>query len=251
MSVSYQPDDDYCHLDYPGELQRLWKENYYFNFIDVENGAWGMNHISLERKTNKGRFRALHIVDDEVLFHENTIDIPDRAECLSDGLLSIHIIEPFKKYLLVFNGPKHRAELTFEARFPVRDYEGRNKGNTEAEKAAIKHYEQAMTVSGCITRDNQSRMLSCFGHRDHSWGYRDESDIKGWRWVAINFDKYNIGFVKVFVTEKLTIDAGFISDREKSSAVKKVNILSTQYDQDGAPIAPTIRLKILQEEYWT
>ena len=33
--------------DYPKPLDSHWKENWYFNFIDKENRAWGVNHFSL------------------------------------------------------------------------------------------------------------------------------------------------------------------------------------------------------------
>ena len=235
MSNRYKPVDDYCHTDYPQVLSGLWKENWYFNFIDLPNKAWGMHHISLERKTGRGRFRALHIIDHDASYYENEIDVADRCECLSDGNLTVEVIEPFKTHTVEFDGQGYKLALKFNARFAVRDYEGREKDRNK-EKVAVEHYEQGMMVSGFIEKSNESRILSCYGHRDHSWGYRDESNIKGWRWVAINFDSYNMSFVKVWITEDLSIDAGFITNNEMSTAIKKVDILSTKYDERGVPI---------------
>ena len=44
-----KPGDEYFHGDYPRNITDIWKENWYFNFIDLNNKAWGYNHFSLRR----------------------------------------------------------------------------------------------------------------------------------------------------------------------------------------------------------
>ena len=63
------PEAEYVHNDYPRDEERAWKENWYFNFIDREHNAWGINHISLERHKQTGRFSAFHVVDGEILMY--------------------------------------------------------------------------------------------------------------------------------------------------------------------------------------
>ena len=104
--------------EYPKHVDTPWKENWYFNFIDREHMAWGINHISLMRHTQMGRFTAVHVVDDEILPYSNLIPIGDLRET-TDGVLSFEIIEPFKRCRVTFNGPWHQVELEYEALFPA------------------------------------------------------------------------------------------------------------------------------------
>ena len=80
------PEDEYVHNDYPRDEDKAWKENWYFNFIDRENNAWGINHISLERHKQQGRFSALHVVDGEILMHLNYVPLTEDFKDITDGL---------------------------------------------------------------------------------------------------------------------------------------------------------------------
>jgi hypothetical protein len=63
----FSPQDEFIHQDYPRGGEVAWKENWYFNFIDREHNAWGINHISLSRHNQSANFRAFHVVDGEIL----------------------------------------------------------------------------------------------------------------------------------------------------------------------------------------
>jgi len=114
------PQDEFMH-DYPRNLDSAWKENWYFSFIDRKNRAWGINHISLMRHTQKGRFTAVHVVDDQILPYSNLIDIEALKET-SDGNLRVEFIDPFQRFRVTFIGPMHKVEINFEALFPAFDY---------------------------------------------------------------------------------------------------------------------------------
>jgi len=160
---------DYIHQNYPRQKSKPWKENWYFNFIDRANNAWGINHISLQRHIQKGRFMAMHIIDGKTVPYINEIDLTDDFSDISDGNFHVEIAEPHQKFQLTFKGPEHSVNLTYDARFEVFDYEkqGKDDGFKDEETLALEHYEQAMHVSGTITMGGKSRPISCLGHRDH------------------------------------------------------------------------------------
>jgi len=219
--------DELIH-DYPKPLDAHWKENWYFNFIDRKNNAWGINHISLLRLHQQGRFSAFHVVDNEVLLYSNLIDLSDDFQELSDGKLRFEFIEPFKKFRVTFNGPRHQVEIAYEKRFEVFDYaQGRKPGKDKA--LALNHYEQALLATGTITKGGKTRTIECFGHRDHSWGYRNESKVTGWNWVAVQFADKTINLSRVIIG-KAFMGQGFISTAEGNTRVVRVNIEGTKYE---------------------
>jgi hypothetical protein len=220
--------DELVH-EYPKPLEAHWKENWYFNFIDRRNNAWGINHISLLRHRQQGRFSAFHVVDGEVLMYSNLIDIQDDLPELTDGKLKFEFIEPFKKFRLTFNGPRHKVELDYKARFEVFDYAGARPPRPGRDKAlAVNHYEQALFVKGTIAKSGKTTHIDCFGHRDHSWGYRNESKVSGWNWVAVQFPDKTINLSLVAIG-KAFMGSGFISTQEGNTRISRVKIEGTEF----------------------
>jgi hypothetical protein len=227
--MSMESRDESVH-EYPRPLNQPWKENWYFNFIDQKANAWGINHFSLMRHKQKGRFSAFHVVDGEVLLYTNEIAIDDNLRELTDGRLKAEFIEPFARFRLTFTGERHRVELDYTARFPIFDYAmaarpGRNKDRA----TTLEHYEQALVCRGRIEKDGRSREIDCLGHRDHSWGYRNESKIGGWNWVAIQFPERTVNLYRA-VIGKAFIGSGFISSASGNARITRMNIDRTDFD---------------------
>ncbi len=228
------PSDEYVH-EYPKPLESHWKENWYFNFIDKEAGAWGVNHVSLMRHRQQGRFSAFHVVDGEPIMYSNVIAIEDEIPELTDGRLRFDFVEPFQRFRLSFEGERHRLELDYEARFPVFDYAfARRPGGGSA---GLEHYEQALTARGEIEMDGKRRSISCLGHRDHSWGFRNESKITGWNWVAAQFGDKTLNLYRA-VIGKAFIGSGFVSSAEGNPRIVRMTVEGTDYE-DGAPVGST------------
>ena len=239
-----KPEDDFCHDDYPRNITDMWKENWYFNFVDLENKAWGYNHFSLRRDSQTGIFRAMHVVDDVPLIYENEIGIAERCEKVSDGSLSFEVIIPHEKHRVAFNGPQHNIDLLYEARFGLVDSgAGERNPPSTGRRLHIEHYEQAMLVSGVITKDGKTRAISCQGHRDHSWGFRNEALIQGWNWIAIQFPEKTFSFAKAKITKEFAVDRGHISYSSGNTIIKKIQILSTDRDSSGVPIGTRYKLE--------
>ncbi len=236
-----EPRDELIH-EYPKDLDAPWKENWYFNFIDRENRAWGINHVSLMRDTQKGRFSAFHIVDDEILMYMNVIDIDDDLKEVTDGNLKFEFLEPFKRFRVSFEGPQHKAVLDYEARFEVFDYAmGREAKGGKA--MHINHYEQALTVRGVIEKDGKQRTISCLGHRDHSWGYRNENIISAWNWAAIQMEDKTVNISKVTIGEAF-MGAGFVSTAGGNTRIVSVNVEKTEFEND----IPVSSIFVAQDE---
>jgi hypothetical protein len=228
-----EPRDEFTH-DYPRPLTAQWKENWYFNFIDRERSAWGINHVSIMRRQQEGRFSAFHVVDGEALMYSNVIPIGDDFSELTDGKLKFEFREPFRSFRLSFQGPRHQVELDYEARFPIFDYAmARRPGR--GGPMALEHYEQALTVKGKMVKEGKTRELSCLGHRDHSWGYRNESKITGWNWVAIQFADKTVNLYRALIGQAF-IGSGFVSSAAGNLRMVRMNVEDTRFEQ-GAPVS--------------
>jgi hypothetical protein len=218
--------DEKLH-EYPKDLKSPWKENYYFNFIDRENNAWGINHVSLMRHKQKGRFSAFHVIDGEQIMYSSYVDIEPEMKEITDGKLKFEFLEPFKKFKLTFDGDKHKVELDYDARFEVFDYAmGKNK---RGGKTPMEHYEQALFVKGKVEKDGKTIDIDCLGHRDHSWGYRNESQISGWNWIAVQFPNMTVNMSRVTVGAAF-MGNGFISDKDGNTRIIRVNVDDTKHD---------------------
>lgn len=227
-----KPQDDFMH-DYPKNLESAWKENWYFNFIDRRNRAWGINHISLMRHTQKGRFTAIHVVDDEILPYTNVIDIED-LKGTSDGTLTFEFIEPFQKFRVAFNGPSHQLEIQLDALFPVFNY-GKGRESEENRALSVEHYRQALVARGTLTQGGRTRPIACVCDRDHTWGYRDEGMLTGWNWVGVYFPNRTVNLNRILMGEH-AIGAGYVSRKEGNFRVTRVEVEGTRF-ADDAPVS--------------
>lgn len=225
------PKDEFIH-EYPKNLEKPWKENWYFNFVDRKNNAWGFNHISLMRHTNKGRFTCIHVIDEQIHPYSNLIDISDLKE-LTDGRLKIEIIEPYKSFRVTFNGPRHQLDLNYKAVFPVHFYESMKQSSDQP--LSVEHYRQATLATGTITKGDNTRNIECLCDRDHTWGYRDEGKLTGWNWAGVYFPKRTINFHRILLG-KAFYSTGFISTPEGNTTLAKVDVENTKFKKD-APVS--------------
>jgi len=251
MKSPVPPQDEFVHLNYPRGDALPWKENWYFNFMDLQTNAWGANHISLQRHKQKGAFMAMHVVDGETLFYRNEIDLAEDFAELTDGRLSISILEPHRSHRVTFRGEKHDIDLAYEARFDVFDYEQRGKGFKDTKSLAIEHYEQGMAVKGTLTKNGETRQIAGLGHRDHSWGYRNEENLAGWNWVAAQFPGRTINLSIVHTKDGEHVQSGFISTTEGNLRIHEVGIRSTVRDDKDAPVTSIYEFRDETSRIWT
>jgi hypothetical protein len=106
-------------------------------------------------------------------------------------------------------------------------------------------------VSGKLVKDGKSRSLSCLGHRDHSWGFRNEELISGWNWIAVQFPERTFSFAKAKITETFAVDRGHISGPDEIVNIFKIKVLSTGRDPEGVPTGSVYRLEDENKGIWT
>lgn len=231
------PADEYVHLSYPRDLTGPWKENYYFNFIDRSAQVWGINHFSISRHTGNATFRAFHVVDGEVHSHVASIPWADGG-AVGDEKLEMEIVSPFERQMVRFADGDYSIELAFSPRFSVFDYNAHGPKNAVAESATetfdTEHYEQGVLVSGTAIIGGIERDIRCFGHRDHSWGYRDEAGLQGWNWVAIQFGSATVNLFYLRSREG-NLEKGFVSRPDGNEEICSIELLGNRQDTDGLP----------------
>ena len=235
--------DEYLHLGYPRQTESKWKENYYFNFIDREADAVGIIHFSIRRDTGRAIFNLQGRVGGERLRYTNNIAWPatDRSAfkegvVLTDGCLTLEIIEPHKKHSVTFEKDTTKLNLNYTRRFDVYQYTPHTAPDAETDvNMSIEHYEQGLHLNGKVEFGGKNIEINCLAHRDHSWGYRDESGIVGWNWIAIQFESATLNFTQT-VSHKLGVMGnGFISTVNGNKTIVTVEVNEVINDDKGEP----------------
>ncbi len=245
--------------DWPREPGSTWKENYYWNLADRRAGVWGFAHISLVRTAGQAVFSTAYMIDGRVRFHRNEVAIGARDVHLDDGTLSVEVVEPFEHHRVRVTSDDYRLELDYKARFEAFSYSGRR---IAANRARIPHlrqrrYEQGMEVSGtCTLGDKDGKggrriSIDCLGHRDHSWGRREESKIDGWNWAAVQLPEKTINITRSFSGDAYNMN-GFISSAAGNVGVNEVEFETLETEDDGrTPVATRYRFRDDSGRAWT
>lgn len=213
--------DDYCcfdasdeHLHQPGD-QPNWNESMAFCVIDPQGPAIFIRH---GRRYNEGHIEvtvAFHNQDGslDVAFAKrplNRADIGD-AKSSSGGGLTFALVEPLKEWRCTYEGPiRHiphyrdfesdpgaalKAATVTDGRFDLtcRDQSplfstGPHGTVPGGEHISGRHYESSIHCTGSATIGGQTRQVSTYGFRDHSWGPRDMTQIEYTRWFWVQVD---------------------------------------------------------------
>lgn len=233
------PADEAFH-DWPRDCDTTWKENWYWNLADRRAGVWGFCHASFVRTEARATFAACFMVDGRVRFHRNEFAIAGEP-VLDDGTLRVEVVEPHRHHRVTVDTPEYRLDLDYRARFSPFAYGGRR---IAANRQAIPHlrlkrYEQGMAVTGtCTVKDGgASTAIDCLGHRDHSWGRREESKIDGWNWAAVQLPEKTINLTKSFSDGAFNVN-GFVSTAAGNKGVVEVDFETLEMEADGrTPLA--------------
>ena len=234
------PHDEFIHKGYPKSDDTPWKENYYFNFVDVKADAMGMLHASIQRHNKVIVTKVNIVIDGELFTYRNKIPWPttsidhlDDTIMIGDGKLNFHVIAPFLKHQVLFNDKGTSITLNYDKRFP--EYLYPEKENVDQAMSVV-HYEEGMRVSGEIDYKGKVRTIDCLGHRDHTWGFRNESGLIGWNWIAIQSDKSTWNFTLVARQDGSFSTAGFVCNADKATAITAVEVLSIETNANGEPV---------------
>lgn len=228
--------------DWPADPGSTWKENWYWNMADRAAGVWGFCHASFVRTQSKAVFAACFMVDGRVRFHRNEVELAG-APMLDDGTLAVEIVRPHEHHHVVIDTSEYRLDLDYRARFAPFSYSARKlaANRQSIPHLRLKRYEQGMRVSGTLTRKGDSAdaatAIDCLGHRDHSWGKRDESKIDGWNWAAVQLPEKTINLTRSFSGDAYNIN-GFVSGPHGNTGVVEVDFETLETEADGrTPVA--------------
>lgn len=246
------PHDEFLHLGYPKDKKHPWKENYYFNYIDREADAMGIFHSSIQRNKGIASLKTISVIGGKPLTY--AVDIPwppkggevqNESVVITDGKLTFEIIEPYKKQSVTFeDGDTHIAfDYTDQFREFLYEHES-NTGEQDDKAMDVIHYEQGMHVNGQIKFNGKVRNISCLGHRDHTWGFRNEEGLKGWNWIAVQGENFTLNFSKVRRNGHPDSEAGFISYADRDEAVTAVEVIDIAKNADDEPIVRKYRVTL-------
>jgi hypothetical protein len=208
---------------------RDWKESYYFQLYDAEAKLAAFFYISAYPNVPKRDYLVAFLVNGETDIYLNTLPTPGKFDTLSDGKLTFELIQPHELWKITFNDGKRFVDLEFAGRFDPFAYDAKQayqKGVIEQE-----HYEQGCFVDGTIRlTDGSEHQLSCFGHRDHSWGLRDYAAIDEWNWIAAQFSWCTLNLIKLHIGKKHET-AGFLSSLVGNQHLSDISF-TTHFESD-------------------
>ncbi|HEY2774782.1 MAG TPA: hypothetical protein VGK20_12115 [Candidatus Binatia bacterium] len=232
---------------WPTECDTTWKENWYWNLADRSAGVWGFFHTSFVRTEGKAVFAVCLMAGGRIRYHRNEIAIGDQgaspalAPVLDDATLRVEIVAPHEQHRVRVRTADYSLDLDYRARFAPFSYSGRRiAANRQAiEHLRLKRYEQGMTVRGTCTLHDDGRevAIDCLGHRDHSWGRRDEGRIDGWNWAAVQLPSSTINLTRSFSGDVFNVN-GFVSTAAGNVGVVEVDFETLEMESDGrTPLA--------------
>lgn len=211
-----------------------WNDSFYFNFFSTDGKPAGFTRIGV--LPNAGRVNAgLVALEGGTPFAgmaaaDATLPAGDWDDIEVNGL-RYRVIEPLKRCAIDLDSPTGKAALEFEALAEPFDY-----ADCPAKlppEVASGHYEQHCRVSGWIEGRGARREIVGFGQRDHSWGLREWSGVRSWRWLQAIFGEdlaFNVFSVETHGGETFT--SGYLYEAEQSCAIAHASI-ETEYDDDG------------------
>ncbi len=165
---------------------------------------------------------------------EDPSELSDPMACArrveDKDFVSVDVDITFKAWAEIHNSKRFYArglaDRMVEKGFGLRDL-------MEARKFAAEHYEQVGSYSGSIRIGSRAIDLkNASGHRDHSWGPRDMSGIKGWTWLTAQFGHEAAVNVAWFNAGNLDILSGFLC-RNGHNYPCRVHHLDTEFEDDG------------------
>jgi hypothetical protein len=208
-------------LQHPVESDGAWSESYYFNCYDPNTDCGFFTRIGI--RPNEGTIDghlALWLPAGDVAHLREEREQRSMIDThLAVGPLTYDCVEPMRTWRLRAEGSalvqrlpggvdgslaEVAVDVTFRALTPAVGADGQA-GTQEGVSAATSrsvgkgHLEQAGRWTGTITVDGTTYELGdARGNRDKSWGPRQWSGPKMWRWFSINIgDDVHLGGIRI------------------------------------------------------
>lgn len=247
-----EPEDDYPHPAPPQALM-VWKENWVFPAIDVDERVATLFHVSLRPGQGEGIFTAKLCVDGWEHRYVGRSPVPaDPTELVPvrNERLVLEIVEPAERFRIAYRGEELDADVEYTARFPTWDFDDNALAPGDSPLGErgrgvfhFHHYEQALLHEGTITlragpRAGETIRVSGYANRDHSWGWRQDLTFRHHHWLCASFaDRY----VQGTVMNELCYPhgdkhGGWVSTSEGNVAVAEVDTSDAYWLAPGEPL---------------
>jgi hypothetical protein len=222
----------------PPQAFMTWKENWVFPGVDTAQRVALLFHVSLRPTLGEGIFTAKFNLDGWEHRWVGRVPVPaDLAgfHPVVGDRLRLEVVEPLRRFRLVYASPELDADVTFTARFAPWDFEDGVKtpgpstmGELGRTVFPFHHYEQALDLSGTLTVKEGPRTgqleVRGWGNRDHSWGFRDDHSFLEHHWLCANFDDaYVQGTVMHETSYPFPKFGGFVSTEAGNVGVAHVD----------------------------
>ncbi len=218
--------EEYPH-DYPSRLD--WKESWYFTYMDPKNKICGVFYISHYPNNGRTDYLTTYSVDGKLDGYMNSTGVSGKLKEITDGKLTFELVKPNQKWNVILETEKINMDFAFFGRFPPFRFDSAKayaKDILEQE-----HYEQSCKVNGTVKfPDGFSIKVDSYGHRDHSWGLRDYSQITKWDWMQAQFNDYAMNIIRLTIGKKTEI-SGFLSTKDGNTEIVDSRI-ETKYEED-------------------
>lgn len=199
---------------HPPGREPHWQESFYFNWSNPATDDFGLVRIGVNPGAgtadavamlfHRGRLAHVHAAVGEPFSNDG------RSRPVTAGIrvghLELRMVRPMSTWLIRLDAPRAHAELRWSAFTPVIDFAGCFPGDASHTQ---EHLEQSGRVIGSVTIDGATRKIDGLGQRDKSWGSRDWSAIRGWEWIAAQFDDGSALNATLTHVEGLSQSAGF------------------------------------------
>lgn len=227
----------------PPQVFMPWKENWCFSGLDTDTGTAMVWHISLRPVDGEGIFTCKLDGPDVRVRHVGRHPIGrqvDRDAPLDDGSMRFEVIEPHARFGLTFRSDDMTVDSTFHARFAPFDFADgplapgtSTIGELGRHVFPFHHYEQALEFRAVVSRPGLPDLtLAGRGHRDHSWGWRDDFGFRSHHWICANFDdRYVQGSTMIDTTYPDRKHGGFVSRAIGNDPVSLVDVSDTYWEE--------------------
>lgn len=244
-------EDEHPHAVPPQAFQ-TWKENWCLCALDPERGFSSVFHVSMRPVHGEAIFSAKLSVDGQPYRHVRRHAInPDPRNLwpLSDGAMTLELIEPGTHLRVVYSGEELDVALDYHGRFPVFDFEdgppapGRSTlGEIGRHVFPFHHYEQGLDVRGELRytsgpRAGETIAIDGYGNRDHSWGFRDDFGFRQHHWICANFDDRFVGGSAMLETSYPDLKhGGAVASAAGADPIVHIDASDAYWLQEGQPL---------------
>ncbi len=227
------------HRPEPDNTDPKYQETFFLNWWDPIHRAGGFHHIDIQYGSNRAGVWSWLALDGRVVGNYQNLDLP-----LPDGDFSQLACGPFQILplaashspeiadghgygLRIENGPAV-ADVTYAASMTPYSCEMDGGGS----ELCAGHYESSGWFKGSLTLDGKTVDLSGAAFEDHSWGHRDYSTIKAYRWAWAMFDDDLFFSIFSFSGDAGRRDFGYVYDGGRFHHVTQAKF-NARVDDDG------------------